>query len=117
MDEAKLTHFRNRYTAMRPEDLAALSKDKASLEPEAAAALTEILGDESLISILPEAKKPSKNWESTTISLLGVACVSVFSKALAQSTPHWLGLLLILTGGGYWISIKFFRKQKEGKKA
>lgn len=123
MDNTKLDYFVARYATFDEDALAELQIKIDTLAEEAVAALDIVLTKRGIDRTLmvqrakenekPTPSEPKGRKGQMVAQLIGVSVVVVFSKALAEILPRWVGLIVLLGClgfGGYLIFRWFTRK-------
>lgn len=122
MDKAKLDFFVSRYSEFDEDALAEVCSKADTLAEEAAAALATVLAKRGIdrTQLIQRAKEnedpprrlePKRSMRLMGAQLVGAAIVIVFAKVVAQNTPNWVGVVVVLGFLGYWL-YRWFRKKK-----
>jgi hypothetical protein len=122
MDKSKLDFFVSRYSEFDEDALAEVCGKADTLAEEAAAALAAVLAKRGIDRTLliqrakenedpPLRLEPKRNMRLMAAQLVGAAVIIVFAKVVAQNTPNWVGLLVVLGFLGYWL-YRWFGKNK-----
>jgi hypothetical protein len=93
-----------------------------TLAEDAAAALAIVLAKRDIDRTLliqgpkenedpPPRLEPKRSMRLMAAQLVGAAVIIVFAKVVAQNTPHWVGLVVVLGFLGYWL-YRWFRKKE-----
>ena len=114
MDNDQISKFANRYAALTEDDLIEIHRSRATLLPEAGAALdTELrrrgLDESALTSIdatrdRESARPPKRDKKLMAFQILGIIVVYPVAHAIARVTPHWVQFLILIAVLGYFVT-------------
>lgn len=122
MDKTKLDFFVSRYSEFDEDALAEVCSKADTLAEEAAAALATVLAKRGIdrTQLIQKTKEnedppprlePKRSMRLMAAQLVGAVVIIVFAKVVAQNTPNWIGLLVVLGFLGYWL-YRWFGKKK-----
>ena len=126
MDKTKLDYFVSRYSEFDEDALAEVCSRTDTLAEEAAVALATVLAKRGIdrTLLIQRAKEnedplprlePKRSMRLMAAQLVGAAVVMVFANVVAQNTPNWVGLVVVLVVVlgflGYWL-YRWFGKKK-----
>jgi len=122
MDKTKLDFFVSHYSEFDEDALAEVCSKADTLAEEAATALDSVLAKRGIdrMLLIQRAKenedpaprlKPKRSMRLMAAQLVGAAVIIVFAKVVAQNTPNWVGLLVVLGLLSYWL-YRWFGKKK-----